>query len=171
MPLLLLLLGCVYDVGGIAVVAAPDVTAVLGDFVANIGDERVVLIESDDPTRTARRYSDAVAVTIEATGDLAPECYALRSDTTKAADAGFHAVGGDVLGAQYALADALEQRGYGFYHPEETVIPADLAASPWSPGVGAAPSIVQNSRSGDWTPTPCIPSSLCRTPGCPALTV
>ena len=133
MPLLLLLLGCVYDVGGIAVVAAPDVTAVLGDFVANIGDDRIVLIESDDPTRTARRYSDAVAVTIEATGSLAPECYALRSDTTKSADAGFHAVGGDVLGAQYALADALEQRGYGFYHPEETVIPADLAASPWSP--------------------------------------
>jgi hypothetical protein len=133
--MLLLLLACTRDDGGIYVVTTSDLTPVLTDFVADIGDERITLLESDDTAKIARRYENGLTVTIS--GSLAPGCYTLNDGDplTHRGDGGFHAVGGDVLGAQYALADALEQRGYGFYHPQETVIPVDLAATTWDPEV------------------------------------
>lgn len=129
--MLLLLLACTRDEGGIYVVTTPDLTPVLTDFVADIGDDRITLLESDDTAKIARRYENGLTVTMD--GGVAAGAYMLtgRDPTTQEDDEGFHAVGGDVLGAQYALADALEQRGYGFYHPQETVIPADLTATAW----------------------------------------
>ncbi len=137
--MLLLLLACVHDDGGIVVATTPDLAPVLQDFIDDIGDPRVTLApvseddDADDAIRVARRYENGLTVTID--GGVASGCYTLtgRDPTTEQEDRGFHAVGGDVLGAQYALADALEQRGYGFYHPEETVIPADLTSTVWGP--------------------------------------
>lgn len=129
--LTLLLLGCTHDPGGLVIVTTPDLAVVLADFIANLEDDRVTLVEDDDPPRGVRHFDDALSVALD--GALSPGSYALTGFDVSTPDAerGFHAAGGDVLGAQYALADALEQRGYGFYHPQETVIPADLGATSW----------------------------------------
>lgn len=152
-PVLFLLLAtaCTHDRGDIVVATTADLAPVLSDFIELIGDERIRLApvdasdDGEDAIRTARRYANGVTVLVDPS--LAAGSFAgTRAETGP--DQALHLVGSDILGVQYALAAALESRGYAFYHPQETVIPEDLATTGWEPS--------------DWDGTPNVPEQSVR---------
>ena len=117
---MLLLLACHPD-PTVQIHADPDLAPALVDFVAFLDDPRVVLAESE------RHRGRDIDIDV---GIVEGEAGSYTLDTTVE----LGVTGGDVTGAQYGLADVLEQMGYGFFHPYESRLPEALAAPELSTG-------------------------------------
>ena len=91
---------------------------------------------SDDPTAAAATDPDmGLVLAVEAGLDCA-ECYRLDGEGLRAT-----ATASDLLGAQYGLADLLEQSGLRFLHPFDSYAPDTLLPLPALAGVAVIPEI------------------------------
>jgi hypothetical protein len=114
--------GCGDDViGGIRIEATPDVAPAVAGIAALTNDRAVSVGTADDPVAAAvpdRDFRIAIVVDLACT-----ECY--RIDAAAHPNAWIvHA--GDLLGAQYGAAAALEDLGFRFRSPYDTY-------TPWAP--------------------------------------
>jgi hypothetical protein len=125
-----LLLGCREQ--GLVVVVEPSMEEVLRDFVAFIPSPIEVEVTAD-PLAAARRGG----VALLESGDCG-ECY-----TLDVRDGALVVEGGAPLGLQYGLAELLEDAGFRFLHPHDTVVPEDavLPESPPDPGFPREPEM------------------------------
>ncbi len=118
--MLWMLLGCQQD--GVQVFTTEAHLETIQFFVDSIEDERLEVVLSDDPVRSAKRRKGWSIALLESDGG-STDAYRLsqiREDKDE------WLVEGDLLGLQYGLADLLERMNYRFYHPYKSYVPSDL---------------------------------------------
>jgi len=115
------LVGCHGAADVVALRVSEDQEAVFTDFVSFLDDDRVTLEVVRHPDHGLRRRSEAVGLLLDLD---CVGCYRVE----RVGD-GLLVHAGDVLGAQYGVASVLEQAGWRFYHPFETLRPASVDLS------------------------------------------
>ena len=91
-------------------------------FVEAIEDERLHVLQSDNPSKSARRY-DGWSIALESNQEESTDAYRiseLREDKFE------WLIEGDTLGIQYGLAAILERMNYRFYHPYKSYVPDEV---------------------------------------------
>lgn len=91
-------------------------------FVDAIEDDRLVVVESDRPSKSAQRYK-GWAIALEKTEDGIADAYRVSEIREGKSE---WLIEGDVLGLQYGLSDILERMNYRFYHPYKSYVPDEV---------------------------------------------
>ncbi|MCA9653542.1 MAG: hypothetical protein KC501_26735 [Myxococcales bacterium] len=122
---------------GLTVLVTAELHPAVAEFVELMPASDISVLESDDPWTTAATQA-GVVIAVEL-GDPCEECYQLSSQDTR-----FRVRGGDLLGAQYGLAHAMEALGVRFFAPGSTLVPPSwpeaaagvvLPDSQWEPDI------------------------------------
>ena len=115
-----MLLACQQE--NIRVFATEEQLETITFFIQSIGDERLEVVQSSNPSTSARRYN-GWSVALELNEESIADAY--RISTLR--DEKFEwVIQGDTLGMQYGLADVLERMNYRFYHPYKSYVPEDI---------------------------------------------
>lgn len=91
-------------------------------FVESVDDDRLEVLQSDNPSKAARRYK-GWAVALEEIDEGGADAYRVSEIRDGKSE---WLIEGDALGLQYGLADILERMNYRFYHPYKSYIPKDV---------------------------------------------
>ena len=90
-------------------------------FVEAIEDERLEVVVSNNPSKSAQRYK-GWAIALQETTEGSVDAYKVSQLREGKSE---WLVEGDVLGLQYGLADVLERMNYRFYHPYRSYVPVE----------------------------------------------
>ncbi len=91
-------------------------------FVEAIEDQRLEVVLSEDPVRSARRYK-GWGIALSESNEGITDAYRVSEIREGRQE---WLVEGDTLGLQYGLADLLERMNYRFYHPYKSYLPEEI---------------------------------------------
>ncbi|HEX8953523.1 MAG TPA: hypothetical protein VF945_16820 [Polyangia bacterium] len=114
----------------LTVLAGPDSAAAVTSFAALVPNGLVTVRASADPSGELAHGSGARAALVQ---DLdCGDCFTIEPSAPNA----FVVHGGSLLGVQYGLAQLLEVGGFRFYHPRQSLAPANVALPATAPEYG-----------------------------------
>ena len=118
--MLLWLLACSSE--GVRIYVEPEHIDNIEFFIEAIGDDRLSVMESENPENSAKRYG-GWGVALRETSIGVADAYKLSEIRDEKHE---WLIEGDRLGLQYGLADLLERMNYRFYHPYQSYIPKEI---------------------------------------------
>lgn len=118
--MLWLLMAC--QQGNIRIFTTEEHLSTINFFVDAISDDRLEVMQSDDPIKSARRYN-GWTIALEDSEDGTADSYRLSEIREGKSE---WLIEGDLLGLQYGLADLLERMNYRFYHPYKSYVPDEV---------------------------------------------
>lgn len=115
-----LLMACQQD--NIRIFTTEEHLSTMNFFVDAISDDRLEVVQSDNPIKSAQRYK-GWAIALEKTDEGVADSYRISEIREGKSE---WLIEGDTLGLQYGLSDVLERMNYRFYHPYKSYTPEEI---------------------------------------------